>query len=96
MTSKETVKIVGYSVGDSSVGIGSIGFEVDTGLHELDDNDKKFLIEYVVGSVWELHDNGTLYYDFTDEVEDEWGFRRKYDEETRGIILKTKMMEKLE
>lgn len=93
---KESIKIRGYSVGDHSVGIASVGFEVDTGLLELDDNDRQFLIESVIASVWELHDNGTLYYDFSDEVQDEWGFRRKYNEEVRGIILKTKMMERLE
>jgi len=64
----ETLKIGGYSVGDSSVGIGLIEFSVNTGLEEVTENEKKFMIKTIIKSIWELHDNGNLIYQFSDEI----------------------------
>jgi len=67
----DTIKIVGYSVGDSSVGIGSAHFEIDTGLCQLSKDDKEYIIKGMIRDMWELHDNGPIHYYFSDEyVED--------------------------
>lgn len=67
MTNKAKIYISGYSEGDSSVGIGSCEFSFDTGLTELSKDDKKFIIDTIIPTIWELHDNGTLHYGFSDE-----------------------------
>lgn len=73
-----TVRIVGYSEGDGSVGISSCDFSIDTGLWRLDDN-KEFLIKNVVRAIWELHDNGDIHYNFSDEIkDDDWDYGRRF------------------
>jgi len=90
MTNKATIKLSGYSEGDSSVGIGSCEFSFDTGLDELSDDDKKFIIETIIPTIWELHDNGTLHYSFSDEFKEEWAFEtHKF-----GYLDAQKLMEK--
>lgn len=74
----ETLKIIGQSVGDSSVGIGSIDFEIDTGLYleDVDADTRVFLIESLVYAIWELHDNGNICFEFSDEHNDFYFDRR--------------------
>ena len=67
MKDKETIKLSGYSEGDSSVGIWSCEFSFDTGLDELSNDDKKFIIDTIIPTIWELHDNGDLHFGFSDE-----------------------------
>ena len=68
--SDNSIKIYGYSVGDSSVGIGSAEFTIDTGLVELNDDDREFL-KGVIRDIWELHDNGDVWYWFSDDSEED-------------------------
>lgn len=76
MKDKETIKIAGYSEGDKSVGIWQCEFSFDTGLTELDILDRQYLMDYFIPIIWELHDNGTLHYCFSDE-KDEYRFGYK-------------------
>lgn len=83
-----TIKIVGESVGDSSVGIGSAHFEIDTGIYELSKEDKEFIVKNMVRAIWELHDNGDLKFDFTDEMEeDDYDYRRRFSNEDAELKL---------
>jgi hypothetical protein len=84
----ETIKIEGYSVGDMSVGIGSIPFQIDTGLFELEDYEKENIIKTLIRDVWEMHDNGTLRYEFSDEhKDDEFDFGRRFTFRDSQTIL---------
>ncbi len=65
-----TIKIHGYSEGDESVGIASIEFTLDTGMEELDKNERNFIKEYIIPNIEELHDNGKLKYHFSDDDSD--------------------------
>ena len=49
----DNIIIMGYSIGDSSVGIGQGEFEIDTGVSELSPEDKEFLINGVVRDICE-------------------------------------------
>lgn len=64
---KKTIKVIGYSEGDDSVGISSIGFEFDTGLDKLTELERNFIRDTIIRAVWELHDNGDINYWFSDE-----------------------------
>lgn len=64
---EETIKVFGSSAGDWSVGIPSCDFEIDTGLLELSDEDKDFIRDNIIRAIWELHDNGTIDYYFSDD-----------------------------
>jgi len=63
----KTIKVIGYSTGDRSVGIGEIPFEIDTGVEELNDSDRKFIAETMIRAIYELHDNGDVRFYFSDE-----------------------------
>ena len=63
---KQKIEIRGYSVGDNSVGIPPIGFAFKTGLEELSKEDREYL-KRLIREIWELHDNGTIVYHFSDE-----------------------------
>jgi len=67
LTEIKTIKVIGYSVGDASVGIGEIPFEIDTGLTELNDSDREFIADTMIRAIYELHDNGTIRFYFSDE-----------------------------
>jgi len=83
-----TIKIIGYSVGDNSVGIGTIEFSIDTGLTELSNDDKEHIIKGIIRDIWELHDNGDLKYSFSDETkEDDWDFTRRMTWKLSQTIL---------
>ena len=85
---QETIKISGYSIGDGSVGIGSIDFEINTGLMELSKEDKEYIIKNIIRDIWELHDNGDLRFDFSDEMgESDWDFKRRFTYEDSKNIL---------
>jgi len=64
---ENTIKITGYSSGDSLVGIGRAEFSIDTGLCELSEDDKIYIIHNIIRDLWELHDNGDLIYLFSDD-----------------------------
>lgn len=66
-----TIKVHGYSVGDESVGIASIEFTLDTGMEELDENERNFIKENIIPNIEELHDNGKIRYKFSDD-DREW------------------------
>ncbi len=86
---EETIKIIGYSIGDSSVGIQAIHFEVDLGIIELSKDDKEFLINGMIRDLWELHDNGNLRYNFSDEMkEDDWDYTREMNYRISAEILR--------
>jgi hypothetical protein len=90
---KDTIKIEGYSVGDSSVGIPTCKFSIDTGVYELSDDDKEFLIKDVIRTIWELHDNGDLRYNFSDDPDKEaqlFDYTRRFTYEHSELILKEK------
>ncbi|MBU0958269.1 MAG: hypothetical protein KKF56_05680 [Nanoarchaeota archaeon] len=74
-----TLKIEGYSEGDSSVGIGNIEFTIDTGLYPEDvtEDDREFIINNIIKNIWELHDNGDIRFDFSDEL-NEFGYTRGF------------------
>lgn len=77
----KTLKITGYSEGDRSVGIGECYFEIDLGLFpkDVDNDSREFIIEGIIRDLWELHDNGDLFFSFSDEKPDpEWGYKRKF------------------
>lgn len=87
----DTIKVYGYSVGDSSVGIGSIEFSIDTGLCELSEEDKQYIIEGILRDVWELHDNGDLKFEFSDEADSEaWDYARRLTYRDSERILNKK------
>lgn len=93
---QETIKIVGYSEGDRSVGITEGYFSIDTGLFELEDNDKEFIIKTMIRDMWELHDNGTLHFDFSDEADlDAWGYSRRFGYEENLMLTKNKIIKGL-
>jgi len=84
----ETIKINGYSVGDSSVGIGEGEFSIDTGLTELDENDKEFIVKTLIWNIYELHDNGNLNFQFSDEEEDkDFGYTRRFTYEMAKKLI---------
>lgn len=86
---EKTIKIEGYSEGDMSVGIGDCEFSIDTGLTKLDDNDRKFIIKEIISNIWELHDNGDLHFDFSDEAkEDDWDYKRRFGYDENILLLK--------
>ena len=68
---QETIKVYGYSEGDYTVGMNSCHFEIDTGLTELEDDDKVFIIDHLIRTIWELHDNGNIHFSFSNEPEHE-------------------------
>jgi len=89
----ESIKIYGISVGDSSVGIFPIDFEIDTGLNELSKEDKEFLIKNIVRDIWELHDNGDLKFNFSDEEKEvDWNdyLHIMTDEKSKEILKEKK------
>lgn len=89
---KESIKIEGHSVGDPDVGMFPCYFSIDTGMLELTKDDKEFLIKGVIRDLWELHDNGTLVYGFSDETDPEmpWGHTRRMRWEDSQKILEAK------
>lgn len=87
---KETIKIEGHSVGDRSVGIWECHFSIDTGLYELSDDDKEYLIKGVIRDIWELHDNGDLKFNFSDDPDkeaQEFDYTRRFTYEDNKIIM---------
>lgn len=79
----KNIKLFGRSSGDSSVGIPSIDFEIDTGLWEMDEQTRKWFANTVIPAIWELHDNGDVDWVFSDEwdelaEDDQWAFTRRY------------------
>ena len=66
---KDTITISGHSVGDMSVGIPSAPFFVDTGVSELTKEDREFIEKTIIKGIWELHDNGDVLYEYSDEPE---------------------------
>ena len=85
----DNIIIMGYSVGDISVGIGQGEFEIDTGVSELSPEDKEFLINGVVRDIWELHDNGDVNFNFSDEMgEPYYEFSRVMNRKKSEEILK--------
>lgn len=87
----DTIKVNGYSVGDSSVGIGSIEFSIDTGLYELSEDDRQYIINGIIRDIWELHDNGDLKFEFSDEADSEaWDFMRRFTYKDSERILGNK------
>jgi len=85
----DTIKIVGYSVGDMSVGISSCEFQIDTGLTSLSEEDKEYIIKGMIRDMWELHDNGDLKFNFTDEIsDDDWDYVRRFTDDDSIKILK--------
>jgi len=95
----ETLKIEGYSVGDRSVGIGTIEFSLDTGLYPEDVNEetREWLVKTIVRDIWELHDNGDLKFGFSDEDNDfdfprrmTWEDSKKILEVEQNVISKRK------
>jgi hypothetical protein len=83
-----TIKVIGQSVGDRSVGIAPADFEIDTGCSELNESDKEFIINNVIRAIWELHDNGDLKFNFSDE-EDEmtYDYTRRFTDEDAKLKL---------
>ena len=65
------LKVVGYSIGDPSVGMFSREFSVDLGLQsdDVDLEDREMIEENIIRCIWELHDNGVLKWNFSDEPE---------------------------
>ena len=93
----DTIKVSGISVGDRSVGISSANFEIDTGLCDLSEEDRKFIINNMVRAIWELHDNGDLKFNFSDE-EDEMLYdytRRFTGEDTIELCPKCRIIQNL-
>ena len=95
----KTLKIFGHSVGDDSVGIGSIDFEIDLGLYpeDVDSEVREWVERTIIRDIWELHDNGDLRWEFSDEWEknkDQFEFRRKMTWELSSKILKEMKNEK--
>jgi len=91
----KTLHIFGESKGDSSVGIGSCEFDFDTGLspEDVDESTREWLIKRIVRDIWELHDNGDLCYEFSDEWEkckDHFHYRRRMTWEESKKILREK------
>ena len=88
---KETLKIEGYSVGDSSVGIGQAGFNIDLGLYPEDVNasDREWIIITMIRDLWELHDNGDLKFNFSDESND-FDYSRRMNYELSKKILENR------
>jgi len=87
----DTIKILGRSVGDSNVGIPSCGFEIDLGVTELTEDDRLFLIKGMIRDMWELHDNGDLKFNFSDEMKEYYcDFTRTMDWKVSEEILKSK------
>jgi len=90
----KTIKINGYSVGDSSVGIGMAEFSIDTGMEELSESDKEFIIKTIIRDIWELHDNGDLSFGFSDEEKEDGGdYNRRMTWEMSEQILKQRLRE---
>jgi hypothetical protein len=78
----ETIKINGYSVGDDSVGIGACDFFIDLGLYpeDVSGEDRKFIVENILRGIKELHDNGALKFNFSDEInKDDWDYTRRLE-----------------
>ena len=87
---KETLKIEGYSVGDSSVGIGQAEFSIDLGLYPEDVNasDREWIILTMIRDLWELHDNGDLKFNFSDEMKSlDFDYSRRMSYELSKKIL---------
>ena len=75
----ETIKINGYSVGDRSVGISEAEFSIDTGLINLDEDDKVMMTKTLVRDIYELHDNGDIYFSFSDDkIDNDFGYSRRF------------------
>lgn len=62
-----SIQIIGYTEGDKDSGKQPIYFSIDTGMIKLNEEERKTLVETMVRDMWELHDNGDLYYRFSDE-----------------------------
>lgn len=86
---KETIKLYGMSVGDPDVGIFPIEFSFDTGLIELTDEDRYYLINTIIRDIWELHDNGKVKFNFSDEDDNIFLHTMTYDR-SREILKQTK------
>jgi hypothetical protein len=95
----ETIKINGYSEGDSSVGIGQGEFSIDTGLTEIDEDLRNWIIRNLIRDMYEIQDNGNLHFNFSDEETDnDFGYTRRFtyemaikvDEEERLAFIQQK------
>ena len=87
---EEEIIVYGYSIGDDSVGIPSIQFEFNTGLYELDDNQREFIINHIIINIYELHDNGKVVFNFSDEIPKDgsfWDYTRYIDYKKAQEIL---------
>ena len=79
----ESIKIHGYSVGDNSVGIPISEFSLDLGIVEITNEDKEFIIKGIIRDLHELHDNGDLRFNFSDEIKEKgdeimWDYSRRF------------------
>jgi len=104
---KETIKINGYSEGDSSVGVGQSEFLIDIGYTEIDDDLRLWIIKNMIRDMYEIQDNGTLHFNFSDEKQDvlygytrrfSWEDSKKVDEEEMEMFkmkLKNQMADKI-
>ena len=94
----ETLKIMGYSTGDSSVGIYPGNFNLDLGIEpeNVNDEDKKWIIKTIIKSIWELHDNGNLKFNFSDELKkSNWDYTRGFTNEDNDYINKEELAKSL-
>jgi hypothetical protein len=90
---KDTLKIQGYSVGDSSVGMGACEFSIDLGLYpeDVDKEEREWIIETILRDLWELHDNGDLKFNFSDEMKSlDFDYSRRMSYELSKKILEKK------
>lgn len=84
------LKIEGYSIGDRSVGIYERGFSLELGLYpeDVSEEDREFIINNIIRTIWELHDNGDLKYNFSDEIKErDWDYTRKFSIKDTQIKL---------
>jgi predicted RNA-binding Zn-ribbon protein involved in translation (DUF1610 family) len=76
----ETIKIDGYSIGDMSVGIPECHFMIDTGVSHIFSEDRIFIINNIIKTIWELHDNGDIRFNFSDEIsKEDWDYTRTFN-----------------
>ena len=66
-------------------------FLIDTGLLKLSQDDKDYIIKTLIRDIWELHDNGNLHFDFSDEmIEENFDYMRLFTYKDSEKILKEK------
>ena len=94
---EQYLRIYGYSIRDDTVGISSIEFEINTGLYpeDVDKDTREFIIKTIIRDLWEVHDNGDMKFEFSDEWEkispdERWDFRRIMNSKISERILKEK------